>query len=101
MRVIVAVECDVCPDRIEVVKDSWGLKIPLNSEIRNEARRQGWHIGRRCICPECQKLAENCGACSTCQNWRNKSMERPTCELDGELALAKDWCDSYDGGEGT
>ena len=99
MRIIVLVECDCCSERLDVVVDRKQLKLPLNSEIRSEARRLGWHLGRRCICPECLKRYADCGKCSTCKNWRNKIMETPTCKLDGELALAGDYCDSYGGRE--
>ena len=95
MRIKVFVECACCTDEIGIVADRKTLKLPLNSEIRKEARRLGWHLGRCCICPECLKRYADCGNCFTCKSWRNKSMETPTCELDGELALANDYCDSY------
>lgn len=100
MRIIVLVECDCCTERFDVVTDRKKLKLPLNSEIRKEAGRLGWHLGRRCICPDCLKKYADCGKCSVCKHWRNKSMETPTCTLDGELALGHDYCDSFEKSEG-
>ena len=98
MRIRVFVECDYCTNDIEIVEDKKMLKLPLNSKIRNEARRLGWHLGRKCICPECLSMYADRRKCATCRHWRNKIMESPCCTLDGELALAQDSCESHVGG---
>ncbi len=96
MRISVKIECEYCVDDLEIVSDQKSLKLPLNSEIRSEAGRLGWHIGRRCICPDCLRKLADSGKCAFCKYWRNKSMETPTCMLDGDLALSQDYCYSFE-----
>lgn len=97
MRVTVSVKCDVCNDKFEFAGiDSVQLKLPTNGAVTVALRKQGWHFGRKSLCPHCYERYEEHGRCATCKNWRVENWEKPICKIDGAGTYGDDFCENYE-----
>lgn len=91
MKAELKLECKNCIDDLVIEIDSLGKELPTMKQIREEASKQGWTIGRDCYCPDC--FLELPAHCSSCEDFEgNKSMGASVCRRDSKFTTANDYC---------
>jgi hypothetical protein len=94
MRLTVSFECKNCLGDLLLSKEIQGKNMPDMKNLRDEAQKEGWMLGRDCYCPDCYKLLP--AHCNTCEHYEgNKCMGAPICRKDGKFATPTDYCDCY------
>lgn len=94
MNAILKFECKNCIDDIELDITTNGKSLPPMRDVREQAQKKGWHIGRDCYCPACYQALP--AHCDTCEHYEgNKSMGAPICRRDGEFAAPTDYCEHH------
>ena len=95
MNVELKLDCDKCGiEDITLDMTIKGKITPSFKDISSKGKEQGWHIGRNCYCPACNRTITT--RCNTCEYYEgNKSMGSPICRRDGEFATPLDSCEYH------
>lgn len=93
-RINVILECDKCLEEFqkEISRDAKN-KFNIKDEVIRKARKEGWHVGAKTLCPNCNK--EMLERCMSCKNYENKSMCIPVCIKKDIVVEAGDFCCDY------